>query len=921
MARLPNPGGDNGTWGNILNDFLSTEHNADGSLKFRKEIAQPLALATTAVQQGDTFISVKDAPFNAAGDGITDDTNAIKAAFDAANTAKKPLFFPPGQYVCSWFYKAYPPRVYATPQTVTILAKNTNDATWNFGATSYAASFTVAADFIAGSTTLQLTTTSGLVADDLIYVKDNTLDNGIAQGQTLRIYSVDSSTQITTAEPAYATFKVSAGATVQRLPRNQQGCYVRGFVFKSIAGPTATTSFLRLWYCRDIDIDIEGEGASNPGIILQGCYQFTVKAVARNYYDQTVTGLPQFGYGVNISGPCAHGQVTVNADQVRHALSCNGTPNDISITGIAHGTTNTAWDAHTGGTNIVFNNCQAVGCNGFGFALRGKKQHVHGGLVDNCYGGVFVFDSPGQNEIRDLSIGRTRLKGTDGNTGNGILISNPSDGLTIQNNIIENCQRNGISFRAVGVNSNVSISNNMIRNYGQSLAPNDRCGIQQLSSATFNGASISYNTFEDTQTPSTAQYGIQLASVGTNISIHDNQFLSGITPFNGAGTQGAAKIGSNFKTYAVAGNSIALGSAASITFDASLGDTQHVILTGNVTSSSISNPTDGQVLRLAIVQDAIGGHAFTWPSNITWSGGVPALDTQANQITACSFVYIEALGAWIATGSGQASNTTTSTGPLTSRPSASSVSAGGRYYATDAETEYISDSVTWYPTAGATVTAVDTSANRPVANSGNKGTRFFATDTGQVFYSDGNNWLLVGPDETMLFGGHTLTTGEAIMQRTQATGTITLSNTLLRFTYFTARTTETISQVRYFVTTASTGTPTLCRIGVYSVGGLGDLTLIASVPNDITLYGTTGAIIKSFSAPFAKTRGQRYAIGFLCVTSGGQPVLTGVNLNSTSEAAISPKISGSVGTSDLGASYTAAAIASAASLIQAHLLP
>lgn len=33
MARLPQPGGDEGAWGDILNDFLSTSHNTDGSLK------------------------------------------------------------------------------------------------------------------------------------------------------------------------------------------------------------------------------------------------------------------------------------------------------------------------------------------------------------------------------------------------------------------------------------------------------------------------------------------------------------------------------------------------------------------------------------------------------------------------------------------------------------------------------------------------------------------------------------------------------------------------------------------------------------------------------------------------------------------------------------------------------------------------
>ena len=37
MARLPQPGQDAGIWGAVLNDYLSTEHNSDGSLKLRTD--------------------------------------------------------------------------------------------------------------------------------------------------------------------------------------------------------------------------------------------------------------------------------------------------------------------------------------------------------------------------------------------------------------------------------------------------------------------------------------------------------------------------------------------------------------------------------------------------------------------------------------------------------------------------------------------------------------------------------------------------------------------------------------------------------------------------------------------------------------------------------------------------------------------
>jgi polygalacturonase len=42
-------------------------------------------------------VNVKD--FGAAGDGVNDDTDAIRQAFDAANAdADRTIFFPPGQY-------------------------------------------------------------------------------------------------------------------------------------------------------------------------------------------------------------------------------------------------------------------------------------------------------------------------------------------------------------------------------------------------------------------------------------------------------------------------------------------------------------------------------------------------------------------------------------------------------------------------------------------------------------------------------------------------------------------------------------------------------------------------------------------------------------------------------------------------------
>lgn len=57
MTRLPTPGGDNGNWGSILNDFLSTVHNTDGTLKDNSVTKAKLSSSVqTSLDLADTAI-------------------------------------------------------------------------------------------------------------------------------------------------------------------------------------------------------------------------------------------------------------------------------------------------------------------------------------------------------------------------------------------------------------------------------------------------------------------------------------------------------------------------------------------------------------------------------------------------------------------------------------------------------------------------------------------------------------------------------------------------------------------------------------------------------------------------------------------------------------------------------------------------
>ena len=57
MARLPVPGGDEGVWGNILNEFLLEEHNQDGSLRRAGDVNDALANAQSALTEAQNALT------------------------------------------------------------------------------------------------------------------------------------------------------------------------------------------------------------------------------------------------------------------------------------------------------------------------------------------------------------------------------------------------------------------------------------------------------------------------------------------------------------------------------------------------------------------------------------------------------------------------------------------------------------------------------------------------------------------------------------------------------------------------------------------------------------------------------------------------------------------------------------------------
>lgn len=77
MARLPTPGSDDGTWGDILNDFLAQAHNDDGSVKDTGVVAQKYVKPSSGIPESDL-------------------ASAVQTKLNAVNTASSTSFSPAG---------------------------------------------------------------------------------------------------------------------------------------------------------------------------------------------------------------------------------------------------------------------------------------------------------------------------------------------------------------------------------------------------------------------------------------------------------------------------------------------------------------------------------------------------------------------------------------------------------------------------------------------------------------------------------------------------------------------------------------------------------------------------------------------------------------------------------------------------------
>lgn len=87
----------------------------------------------------------------------------------------------------------------------------------------------------------------------------------------------------------------------------------------------------------------------------------------------------------------------------------------------------------------------------------------------------------------------------------------------------------------------------------------------------------------------------------------------------------------------IAAGFVTVSYSATPTFDAALGNTFKITLTGNVTSSTLVNAVAGQILIFIICQDATGSRSFVWPSSLKFDNS--GMDNRQNYCNISAHVF------------------------------------------------------------------------------------------------------------------------------------------------------------------------------------------------------------------------------------------------------------------------------------------
>lgn len=193
--------------------------------------------------------------------------------------------------------------------------------------------------------------------------------------------------------------------------------------------------------------------------------------------------------------------------------------------------------------------------------------------------------------------------------------------------------------------------------------------------------------------------------------------------------------------------------------------------------------------------------------------------------------------------------------------------------------------------------------------------RLVITGDGEIRQGDGT----APPSEVKRVYGESLDDGQMVIPRLIANGSVSMTSGTVVLTAFVADKTEAITKISASTwSTAAGATPTLCKMGIYSLAANGDATLVASTASDTSLFNSTfGWFQRSLTSTWNKQEGQRYAAATLVTSGATMPTMHGIsNLQGTDIAFLPFLAMSRTGQTDLPASILFSSMVSYGGAIQ-----
>lgn len=181
-------------------------------------------------------------------------------------------------------------------------------------------------------------------------------------------------------------------------------------------------------------------------------------------------------------------------------------------------------------------------------------------------------------------------------------------------------------FRAIQVRADSATATNYVGNPPLTSTATMFSLTQSANSLALSDGPFSFDGAHTvTMTPASGSNSIIEAPSGDAMEIESQG--TGNVVLNAIGSGNVALTATNNTKHIVANSGIqhsetTVAFSATPTFNAGSSEIFEMTLTGNVTSSTLTNPAVGEVLTFTICQDATGGRTFAWPSGFRGAGTI-----------------------------------------------------------------------------------------------------------------------------------------------------------------------------------------------------------------------------------------------------------------------------------------------------------